>query len=285
MKFAAHKWLKISSFLALGLVVAIVVFFRFGTPAWRWYYLWRCDGNIAAAGKRIDAATDDTARAKAYDDRARAYREKARFSGTFKLVEPAEYEKQFVMALLDHIRAIMLTPKDTRLHFSRGRTYYDRATVNLTDGKNRAIYNLAEGDFTRALEGDPAQSEYWEFRGLVRLANNELDGAIGDFERMATLDPKRGGARLADALCARGSGHQAAKRDDDAIRDFERSLSVSSDCDGCRCDPHAPLAWLYLDSKQDYAKSWDTVRRARAAGKPLDSAMVEKLKAAAGRSE
>jgi tetratricopeptide (TPR) repeat protein len=60
----------------------------------------------------------------------------------------------------------------------------------------------AEADFSRAIELEPGEAEYWSLRALTRAELGKLDEALADAERAVELDPELPLAYMARA-CAR----------------------------------------------------------------------------------
>jgi len=136
-----------------------------GGPA---YWQGKYDHDIEESTRAIATARDDTLRAQGHAARGRAYSEKARYSRSFKLISSEEYGRLFDLAVEDHDQAVALSPGDSPLYLSRGRTYYDRAVLeDRADPRTRARFDLAKADFTRAIERDGRNGEAFDMRGLV----------------------------------------------------------------------------------------------------------------------
>jgi len=148
----------------------------------------------------------------------------------------------------------------------------------------KAVLDSARADFTSAIGRDGRNARALDMRGLVNTSSGDLDQAIADFAREMTIDPRLGRMRLADAYCSRGSSHHRAGNLDQAISDYEKAIELGASADGCDCQPEAPLAWIYYGRKQ-YDRSWDVVRRARAAKKWIDPELLEPLRKASGKPE
>lgn len=122
-----------------GLLCASVLLFLTGcnriTRSW---YLSSYDRDISSSTKAIETARDNAHRAAAYAKRGSAYSEKARYSRAFKLISADEYDRLFGLAIKDHDQAVALDPASTEAYYSRGVTYYDRATLEVVvDGVGR----------------------------------------------------------------------------------------------------------------------------------------------------
>lgn len=235
--------------------------------AWQAHSQSQYDRDIEESTRAIGAARDDAERARGHAARGRAYSEKARYSRSFKLISPEESGRLFDLAIEDYDQAVALSPGDTQLYLSRGRTHYDRAALeDGADPRAKALFDRAKADFTRAIEKDGRNAQAFDMRGLVYTQRGENDQAISDFTQEMKIDPRLGALRLAEAHCQRGSAHQRAIKYDPAIADYERAMELGPPADGCECQPESPLAWLYLETGQ-YDKSWEIVRKARGSGR------------------
>jgi tetratricopeptide (TPR) repeat protein len=251
-----------------------------GWPAYRQS---QYDHDIEESTRAIAAAQDDNQRAQGHAARGRAYSEKARYSRSFKLISSEEYGRLFDLAIKDHDQAVALSPGDTQLYFSRGRTHYDRAALeDGADPRTKARFDLAKADFSRAIEKDGRNAQAFDMRGLVHTQAGESDQAISDFTQEMKIDPRLGALRLAEAHCQRGSALQRANKYDPAIGDYERAMEFGPPADGCECQPESPLAWLYLETGQ-YDKSWGIVHKAQSSGRWIAPDVLEQLKKASGR--
>ena len=238
-------------------------------------YLMQCDRNIAEATHAIDNARDDAQRATAYAKRGRAYSDKARYSRMVSLIAADELGRHFSPAIDDHDKAVLLAHGSAESYFSRGQTYYDRASVEQHKDA-RPWFDLAAADFKKAIEKDPRDYMALDMLGVVHTDAGELDEAIQDFTREMALNPL-GRGRLADTYCARGSAYYGAKKYDAAIADYEKSIEMVATTDDCGCDPYFPLIQLY-DTTAQYDKAWGTVHKAQKAKKWVDPELLEKLR-------
>lgn len=215
------------------------------------------DSVITDASRAYGRAADDAQRARALSDRGHALSDKARYSRAFKLIASDVYEREFALALKDHAAAIALAPGDAYVYQSRGRTYYDRLTLEQREkdgvaAMTKSVSAQAEADFTKALTLSPRFTEAFDMRGVVRIGAGDLDGAISDFEQERKLDAQMGALRLADALCLRASSEQRAGRDELALADYERAISLRQPRDGCSCDPYLAAETLKKKLKEDH---------------------------------
>ena len=243
-------------------------------PKW---FLAGCDREIEEGTKAIEVAKDDGERALGHVRRARGYSEKARYSRGFKLIEMSEYERLFALAIADHDRAVELAPENTQVHYSRGRTYFDRAFLEDPAAPQfLAALENAEADLTNAVERDRSNADALDLLGVVHTSMNDLDAAIVDFTRVMALDRHLGKLRLSETYCGRGSAHQKAGEYDTAIADYEKAIELGTFEHGCDCQPDSPLAWIYLEQKQ-YDKSWEVVTRARRAHRWIQPELVAQL--------
>jgi tetratricopeptide (TPR) repeat protein len=238
------------------------------------WYLNGCDRDIEEGTQAVEAARDDAQRATAYTQRGRAYSEKGRYSQMFKLVSAEESGRLFSLSVNDHDKAVGFSPGSAEVYFGRGRTYYDRATVDKTDAKT--WYELAGADFKKAAEKDRGHYMALDMLGLVLMDTGQLDDAVQVFTREMAIN-QLGKARLVDVYCQRGSSNYGAKKYDAAIADYEKSIEMNGSYDDCACDPHDPLISLY-DRAGQYDKAWETVHKAEKAKKWIDPDMLARLK-------
>jgi tetratricopeptide (TPR) repeat protein len=138
-------------------MTAITGVLLFAVGCGQGYELRKRDHDVEAATRAIEAARSDADRARAYDLRGRAYAEKARYSGVFRLVPAEEYARGFELALKDHAQAIALAPTNAEVYLGRGLTYYWRGTVEDPKAPGKRLYwDAAIADFSRTLErGQP----------------------------------------------------------------------------------------------------------------------------------
>jgi tetratricopeptide (TPR) repeat protein len=266
---------------AWQLLVCAVLLLGGCTRMSRALYLSGCDREIRNAARAIETARDAVERAAGHARRGSAYSEKARSSRCFKLIAAEEYLRQFRLALDDHDQAVRLDPGSAEAYYRRGRTYYDRASLEAV-GLARPWFDSAAADFTKAVERDRRHDLAWDMLGVVHMSTGELDKAIDAFTHEMALVPL-GRSRLADAYCSRGSFHQKEKRDQAAIADFEKAIEVGVTGDGCSCDPYNPLIWLYVDSTHQYDKAWDVVHKARKSRRFVAPELVAALEKASER--
>ena len=246
----------------------------------RSWYLSSNDKDIAKGTKAIETARDDGERALAYDERGRAYSERARYSRAFNLIAADEYDRLFGLAIKDQDQAIAVAPRNSQVYVGRGLTYYNRAALeDLSGPLAKTYFESAESDFTAAIDRDSRNVLALDMRGVIYAARDDQDRAIADFTQVMTIDSHLGKLRLAEAYCQRGSAFQKASNYDAAISDYEKAIEFHTGGGGCDCQPESPLAWIYYETKQ-YDKSWDVVRRARSSGQWIAPEVLEQLKAA-----
>jgi len=251
-------------------------------------YLRSYDRDISSASKAIETASDDVHRAEAFAKRGSAYSEKARYSRAFKLISTDEYDRLFGLAVKDHNQAIALDAS-AEAYYTRGVTYYDRANLDaVVDGRlvgseadRKAWFAPAAADFKKAVERDSQLYMAWDRLGLIHETTGELDQAIDDYSQEMRLNPL-GRSRLADAYCTRGSSNPRDNQYDAAIADFEKSIDLGANADGCSCDPYNPLLTLYTNSRQ-YDQAWKVVHKAQKSKKWIAPESLEKLKRESGR--
>ena len=247
----------------------------------RAWYLDRCERDIDAATRAIEAARDDAELAAGYSRRGSAHSEKARYSRAFKLIPAEEYERLFALAVDDHDVALRLDPARADGYYRRGETYYDRAALEAPEAA-RPWFDSAAADFRRAVERDDRHYLAWDRLGLVHEQTGNLDDAIAAYTREMAIDPM-GRTRLAEAYCARGSAHHRAQDYPAAIADYEKSIEIGASADGCSCDPYNPLVTLYCGESPQYDRGWVIVRKAWRSGRFVAPEVLQKLKADSGR--
>jgi tetratricopeptide (TPR) repeat protein len=254
----------------------------------RFWYLSSYDHDISSSTKAIESARDNVHRAEAYAKRGSAYSEKARYSRAFKLISADEYDRLFGLAIKDHDQAIALDPS-AEAYYTRGVTYYDRADMQAvvdgqlvgSDAERKAWFDPATADFKKAIERDGRLYLAWDRLGLIHETTRELDQAISDYSQEMALNPL-GKMRLADAYCTRGGSYQKEKYDA-AIADYEKSIDLGANADGCSCDPYNPMLGLYTYGRQ-YDQAWAVVYKAQKSEKWIAPELLDRLKKESGRS-
>ncbi len=93
---------------------------------------------------------------------------------------------------------------------------------------NQAIESLQRGDFaaseqawSEVLKLNPKNSAVWSNRGNVRLSQNNIEGAIEDFNRSIELTPNQ-----PDPYLNRGIAYERLKEWDKAIADYDRVIEI-----------------------------------------------------------
>jgi tetratricopeptide (TPR) repeat protein len=138
----------------------------------RYLYLSGYDRDIRNSTRGIETALDTARRAAAYAQRGRAYSEKARYCRAFKLIPADEYDRLFGLAIKDHDQAVALDPAGAQAYFSRGRTYYDRAALEVDKDAN-PWFDPAAADFQKAVERETAGNTWrgtcsaWSMRPAI----------------------------------------------------------------------------------------------------------------------
>lgn len=130
---------------------------------------------------------------------------------------------------------------------------------------------LAEKDYSRAIELDKKNKDAYYNRGLLYIKMKKYEEAIKDFSEVVKLDPS-----ASDALCNRGSAQLQMGRIDLALADFEAGLKMKPG------DPdllyNRGLAFL---AKGNKAKATEDFNKAAQAGHPKAK---EQVKAPAPKS-
>lgn len=244
------------------------------------------DRDIQSATHAIDTAHNDSERAKAYSQRGSAYSEKARYSRAFKIIQASEYERLFNLAVKDHDQAIALNPASSDLYYGRGKTYYDRGMLNMTDHVDyKPWFDHAAADFEVTSEKDPRNFMAFDMLGLTYEQNAEWDKAIDTYTREMALN-HLGKERLAGVWCDRGQHDQTDMKFEAAATDYEHSIAVdpTPQTDGCDCDPYNSLLGLYGFQTHEYDKAWDLVQKAKLSHQQISPELVEDLRKKSGRS-
>ncbi|HEY1577731.1 MAG TPA: hypothetical protein VGF82_11750 [Terracidiphilus sp.] len=244
------------------------------------------DRDIQNASRAIDSAHNDADRAKAYSQRGSAYSEKARYSRAFKLIQTAEYERLFSLAMKDHDQAIALNAASSELYYDRGKAYYDRAMLNMTDHQDyKPWFDHAAADFELTSAKDPRNFMAFDMLGLTYEQNAEWDKAIDTYTREMALN-HLGKARLAGVWCDRGQHDQTDLKFEAAATDYEHSIAAdpTPQTDGCDCDPYNSLLGLYAFQTHEYDKAWNLVQKAKTSHQQIAPELVDELKKASGRS-
>jgi tetratricopeptide (TPR) repeat protein len=249
-------------------------------------YLSGCDRDISNATHAIEKAHDDAQRAAGYSKRGSAYSEKARYSRLYKLIAKDEYERLFQLAMNDHGRAVALDQGRAEMYLNRGQAYYDRATLELQDGKSgKRWFNGAATDFETAIEKDPRNYLALDRLGLVHQQNGEPEKAIDDYTKEMALNPL-GKARLTDAYCTLASQYHGEKKYDAAAAGYRKSMETREGAeDGCACDPYEPLIALYTVETRQFDQAWEVVHLAQRSKRYLSPELIERLKKDSGRRE
>jgi tetratricopeptide (TPR) repeat protein len=259
----------------LSLVVVVVLLGGCVQMAQSWH-LSGYDRDIKNGTEAIEAARDDAHRAAGYAERGRGYSEKARYSRAFKLIPADEYGRLFSLAVKDHDLSVALDPGSAEAYFSRGMTYFDRAS--LEESKDaKPWFDSAAADFKKAFDRDSRHYMAIDMAGVVHEQTGALDEAIRDYTQEMALNPL-GKARLAGVYCVRGSANQAAKKLDAAVADYEKSIEMGATDDGCSCEPYGQLVWLYASEGGPPEKALEAVRRAQKAKRWVDPELLVRLK-------
>lgn len=268
--------------IARPLCLCVVLLFA-GCDGWGpKMFLAARDREIKDATQALQTAGNDVQRAAAYVQRGKAYSEKARYSRLLKLIPMTEYERLFALAVKDQDQGLALDPGSAEAYFTLGQTYSDRGGLELLEHKDAQIwFDSAAANFKKSIEKDRRNYLAIDRLGLVYMSTTQYDQAIAVFTQEMALD-KLGRTRLADAYCNRASVSQQAQKYDAAIADYENSIEIGSNADGCECEPYNPLVGLYTESRQ-YDKGWKVAAKALKSGKIVAPELLEKLKKDSGR--
>lgn len=249
------------------------------------FYLSGYDRDIENAARTIDAARDDSARARAYSKRGSAYAEKARYSRFSKLIADDEYQRLFALAIEDHRQAVALDPSSPDVYLNRGQAFYDRAVLDSQDRHDpKPWFDRAAADFETAIRKDPRNDRAFDRLGLVHQATGEPEKAIEDFTREMALNPL-GKARLNDAYCTLGSLDQGRRQFAAAARDYRKSIELGGGADGCACDPYDPLVAVYTVETRQYDEAWEIVHLAQQSKHWISPELIDRLTKDSGRTQ
>lgn len=96
---------------------------------------------------------------------------------------------------------------------------------------SRNMVDAAIRSYTRAVELNPNYAEAYVDRGLARRTKGDLAGAIEDYEKAASIDPKsiQGNRFVAQSYSNRGFIKLGDFDVDNAIQDFTTAIKISPD--------------------------------------------------------
>ena len=89
---------------------------------------------------------------------------------------------------------------------------------------SKGKFDLAEVVWTRLLEALPQEPALWSNRGNVRVSQNKIEAAIGDYDQAIFLDPLQ-----PDPYLNRGAAYEAVGDWQAAIDDYNYVLKLSPD--------------------------------------------------------
>jgi len=162
----------------------------------------KCAAPMAPAEERIAGCTavieaetgPGTNLAWAYNLRALAY------------VEIRDFDR----AIADFSRLVELQPKEPRVHYNRGTTYF-----------RKGDFDRAIADYDQAIELDRGYGAAYLCRGDAYRAKGDLDVAIRDYNEAIQLDPK-----YKEAFLERGQAYSAKGDLDRAIADYDQAIQL-----------------------------------------------------------
>jgi len=117
--------------------------------------------------------------------------------------------RQFGRAHADLDRDVELVP--------RPYAYFLRGLVACEAGD--AAASLA--DFDRAIQGQPANTQFYRGRSLARSATGDVTGALEDAEHLVKMAPQQ-----AESFYARGVANALQGHDAEAVTDFDRAARM-----------------------------------------------------------
>jgi tetratricopeptide (TPR) repeat protein len=250
------------------------------------------DNDIRDSTQAIEAARDDSQRAKAYSSRGVAYSEKARYGWITKQIPNEQYERLFDLAIKDHNQAVALNPNSAEVYFNRGQAYYDRGSQDFVYSKEpwivspstKAWLDAAASDFEKAAEKDPKNDLAFDRLGLTYEEAGEEDKAVQAYTQELALNPY-GKKRLADAYCFFGFRHQQQKEYAAAAAAYQKSTeSGIADDKSCPYDPFENSVAIYTTETRQYDKAWEMVHQAQNMNRRIAPALIDRLKKDSGRT-
>ena len=117
-------------------------------------------------------------------------------------------------------------------------------------------FTRAEALLVRAIQADPGAMPAYSMLGRIYLAQNRLDAARGQFERLATA-----GGKPVAALTFIGMIDQAQERTADARKAFEQVLQVDAEAAVASNN----LAWIFADTGGNLDRALQLAQNAAAA--------------------
>jgi tetratricopeptide (TPR) repeat protein len=115
---------------------------------------------------------------------------------------------------------------------------------------------MAEKDYTRAIELDKKDQDAYFNRGLLFVKMKKFEEAVKDFSDVIKLD-----SSSADAYCNRGNAYLQLNKTDQAIQDYETALKIKPDDADILCN--RGIAYLAKGNKPLALKDF---RKAAATG-------------------
>ena len=250
------------------------------------------ENDIRDSTQAIEAARNDSQRAKAYSSRGVAYSEKARYGWITKQIPNAECERLFDLAIKDHNQAVALNPNSAEVYFNRGQAYYDHGSQDfvysaepwIVTPSTKAWLDAAASDFEKAAEKDPKNDLVFDRLGLAYEEAGEEDKAVQAYTQELALNPY-GKKRLADAYCFFGFRHQQQKEYGAAAAAYQKSTEFGiADDKSCPYDPFENSVAIYTRTTHEYDKAWEMVHRAQNVNRRIAPELIERLKKVSGRT-
>jgi tetratricopeptide (TPR) repeat protein len=120
-------------------------------------------------------------------------------------------QKDYQGALADYTKALEIDSQDANIYYSRALVY-----VELGD------YEKAIADYTKAIDFkyNPASVPYYN-RAIAHRYNQDVQAAIGDFNKSLLLDPN-----YADAYFDRANAYSSQGEREKAIADYKKSAEL-----------------------------------------------------------
>lgn len=117
---------------------------------------------------------------------------------------------EYVRSIISFGNALEAGMDAAKVHVPLGLAYFKNSD-----------FQAAIGEFSLALELEPANDHLLFLRGMALFNDNQLESALDDFSQTLWFNPRRGGAFIARSLVFRSLG-----RNEDAARDMQSALAA-----------------------------------------------------------
>jgi len=134
------------------------------------------------------------------------------------------FKQNKIEASLDKYReAIRLDPRCTKAHASSGAILAELAKAEKDAKLSKKLAQSAFHELDQAIQLNPKDSDYYYWRGDLRLYLQQYSPALNDLNRSLQLQPE------ARAFMSRAMCYSELKKDDLAIADFNAAYKLSGD--------------------------------------------------------